>query len=508
MKFEIQLMDITGGSPNYLITNPITLDEIEMNEGTLVKLKSKNQGFRLMSSSSIPKGKAVISPTIANDLGIKEGDTVEVEEIGLEHFSKIVRKKMAKKALEPYEIKEFMAAIDYGYVADPHIATFGTAVEINGMSIEETTTVAEAILEHSNKLKLKREPIVDKHSIGGIAGNRITPIMVPIIAAAGLTIPKVSTRAITSPAGTSDALETIMRVELTLEEVTEVIEKTNGCMVDGMKIGLGDVADKFLRVVKQVKIDPREMMIASILSKKKAAGSQYVLIDLPTGKGSKLPNREDARKLAYQFASIGNNLDLQIEAVISPGDTPIGTMIGPSLEMKEAMMILEGKNGALNLRRKALSLAGIIFEMVNRAEPGTGMDMASEILDSGKALKKFREIVEAQGGDPEVSSDSIPNSDYSYTVFSESDDKIYALDSFNIGLIARAAGAPKDKYAGVVIHKSRGEIVHKGEPILTIHAHSESKITDALNMLHTSPPFTMEKMVLEHLKPTRTYDLQ
>lgn len=501
-------MDIVGGSPNYLITNPQTLEDMEMEEGTLVKLKSKNQGFRLMSSSSIEKGKAVISPTIAQDLQIEAGQLVEFEEIGLEQFSKIVRKKMGKKALADHEIKNFMAAIDYGYVADPHIATFGTAVEINGMTIEETTTVAEAILEHSNKLQLKKEPIVDKHSIGGIAGNRITPIMVPIIAAAGLTIPKVSTRAITSPAGTSDALETIMPVELGLEEVTKVIEKTNGCMVDGMKIGLGDVADKFLRVVKQVKIDPKEMMIASILAKKKAAGSQYVLIDLPTGKGSKLPNREDARKLAYQFASIGNNLDLQIEAVISPGDTPIGTMIGPALEIKEAMMILEGKIGALNLRRKALSLAGIIFEMVNKAEAGTGIELATNILESGKALKKFREIVEAQGGDPEISSDEIPSSDYSYTVFAESDDKIYALDSYNIGLIARAAGAPKDKYAGVIIHKVRGEVVHQGEPILTIHAHSESKITEALNMMHTSPPFTMEKMVLEHLKPTRTFELQ
>ncbi len=500
-------MDYVGGSPNYLITNPNTLKKLEVEEGTLLKMVGKNQGFRLMSSSSVVEGFAQISPTIAEELGIANGQTIELEEMGLETYTKIVRKKMANKPLSDKEIKSFMAAIDYGYVADPHIATFGTAVEINGMSTEETTSVAEAILQYSNKLKLKKEPIVDKHSIGGIAGNRITPIMVPIIAAAGLTIPKVSTRAITSPAGTSDALETVMPVELTLPEVTEVIETTNACMVDGLKIGLGDVADKFLRVVKQVKIDPKEMMIASILSKKKAAGSQYVLIDLPTGKGSKLPTRADARKLAYQFASLGNNLGLQIESVISPGDTPIGTMIGPALEMTEALMILEGKNGALNLRRKALSLAGLVFEMVNRAQPGTGIELASNILSSGKALEKFKQIVEAQGGDPSITSSDIPVADYQYTLKSESNDKIYSLDSFNIGLIARAAGAPNDKLAGVIIHKVRGETVHKGEPIITIHASSESKLTEAINMLHTSPPFTMEKMVLEHIKPTRVFEV-
>ncbi len=507
MKFTVQIMDYIGGSPNYLIANPNDLDEIDVEEGTLVKLKGKNQGFRLMSSSSVKKGEAQISPDVAGKFGITTGDTIELEDMGVEQYTKIVRKKMSNKLLSKQEIASFMAAIDYGYVADPHIATFGTAVEINGMSGEEVTFVAEAILEHSNKLKLRKEPVVDKHSIGGIAGNRITPIMIPIVAAAGLTIPKVSTRAITSPAGTSDALEVIMPVELSIEEVTQVLEKTNGCMVDGLKIGLGDVADKFLRVVKQVKIDPKEMMIASILSKKKAAGSQYVLIDLPTGKGSKLPTREHARKLAYQFATIGSNLGLQLEAVVSPGDTPIGTMIGPSLEITEAMMILERKGGAVNLKKKALSLAGIIFEMVKWAEPGKGYQMAKEILNSGKAHEKFLEIVEAQGGDPSVRSDTVPSASYSYDVIAETGDKIYALDSFNIGLIARAAGAPQDKYAGVVIHKTRGEVVNPGEPIITIHASSEGKIDEALNMMHSSPPFTMERMILEHIKPSHDFKL-
>ncbi len=505
MEFKVLLRDLVGGSPNYFIVHPDYLKTLDVEPGLLIKIIDRNQGFRLMSSSIVPPTFAAISPEIAKHLRLKEGDVVECEEIGLEKYTRVVRRKMARKALNKQEITDFLDAIEYGYVADSHIATFGTAIEINSMNLTEVTDVAAGILEHSKKLTHKRSPIVDKHSIGGIAGNRITPIMIPIIAAAGLTIPKVSTRAITSPAGTSDALEVVMGVEFTLEETAQIVEKTNGCMVDGLKIGLGAVADKFLRVVKQVKIDPKEMMLASILSKKKAAGSKYVLIDLPTGKGSKLPQREDARQLASQFAALGSNLGLQIESIVSPGDTPIGTMIGPALEIKEGIQILEGQTSSLSLEKKAVSLSGIIFEMVGKANPGEGYNLAREILTSGKALDKFKEICEAQGGDPKIKSEDVQEARYTHVIKATTEDTIYSLDSYNVGLIARAAGAPKDKYSGLIIHKQRGDIVHEGDALITIWANSEHKIDEAIQIMETAPPYTMERMILEHIKAPREF---
>ena len=314
-----------------------------------------------------------------------------------------------------------------------------------------------------------------------------------------MKIPKVSTRAITSPAGTVDALEVVTNPNLDFDEAVEIVNKTNGCMVNGATVGLGDTADKFLSSVKQIKVDPREMMIASILAKKKAAGADFVIIDLPTGKGSKLESRDDARRLAYDFSAIGNKIDLKVECIISPGDKPIGTMIGPSLEMTEVLNTLEGNAADLLLKRKALSIAGLILENKGFADRGQGERIAEDILDSGKAYSKFKEIVEAQGGDSIISSKTIPKAPYNYAITADRDDIVYSLDSYNIGMMARAAGAPNDKMAGIVLHVDRGDAIKKGDKILEIHSHSEGKIDEAIAMMKTEAPIILEKSVLEHI---------
>ncbi|MHA1353525.1 MAG: hypothetical protein ACTSPP_12160 [Candidatus Heimdallarchaeaceae archaeon] len=229
--------------------------------------------------------------------------------------------------------------------------------EVVGLSMDETTSVAKAIINNSRRLIHKKKPVVDKHSIGGIAGNRITPIMIPILAAAGLTIPKISTRAITSPAGTIDTVELLMPCDLTLSEMSEVVEKTGGCVVSGENVGLADVTDKIIHVLDSIKIDPKEFMVASILSKKIVAGSEYVLIDLPTGKGAKVSSREKAKDLGRLFTSIGTSLKLQMDCIISPGDRPIGSMIGPSLEAIDVLNILKDQSGSNDLMNKAVSLS-------------------------------------------------------------------------------------------------------------------------------------------------------
>ena len=499
MKLTVKPYAMSGSVNNYMVIHPSTATKMDLDPGSLIQIEKEHQGFQIITSNFIEQDLGGISPDIMDQLNIQAGSQIEFKPTGVEGVTRIIRKKMKKENLEKEEIRIFMESIEHGLLTDGHIGAFGTAVEINGMSSDETTYVAEAILEFSKKLQHEKGPVVDKHSIGGIAGNRITPLMIPIIAAAGLVIPKVSTRAITSPAGTADALEVVMPVELTLGEAQEAIAKTGACMVDGLRIGLGSTADKFLRVVKQIKIDPPEMMIASILSKKKAAGSQYVLIDLPTGPGSKLPTREDARKLAFRFATIGNKLGLKIESVISPGDQPIGTMIGPSLEITEALQILQQDGGAHSLRRKALSLAGLIFEMSGKTERGTGYDLAKSILNSGKAFEKFKDIASAQGATEEISWKNIPEANYKHTITSEGGDKVYAVNSFNIGLMARAAGAPGDQLAGVKLHVDRGTVVKEGDPLITIHANTENKIDEAIGIMRTARPLVMERAILEHI---------
>lgn len=499
MKLRTQKYELIGANPNYIIIHPRTAEDLDIDPSTLVELTDRHQALMVITSPNVEQGCVGIKGSILDKLEIGVDEEIEFKATGVEGVTRLIRKKIRGVELSKKEIDIFISAIDTGLLQDAHIAAFGTAIEIVGMTIDEITNTAESIIKYSNKLVHKKQPVVDKHSIGGIAGNRITPIMVPTIAAAGLVIPKSSTRAITSPAGTVDALETAFPVELNIEEVAEVLEKTGGCMVDGQKLGLGDAADKFLRVVKQVKLDPKEMMLASIMSKKKAAGSKYVLIDLPTGRGSKLPTRQDARSLAHQFSTIGDNLGMHIESVVSPGDNPIGTMIGPALEMKEALLILKQKGGAYNLRKKSLSLSGLIFEMVGKAERGKGYDLAKRIWKSGRAYEKFKEIVEAQGGDPNIRVDDIETAKYTHTIHANEGDKIFSLNSYNIGMMARAAGAPFEKAAGVVLHTERGAVLERNDAILTIHANSEGKIDEAIAMMRTAPPFIMEQAILEHI---------
>ncbi|MHA2171686.1 MAG: thymidine phosphorylase [Candidatus Kariarchaeaceae archaeon] len=499
MKFKIKQHLISGVPSNYILINPITAQEHDLNPGILLISEGKKVGFRLLTSASIPQGLAGISPTKLDESNISEGQELELIASGEEGVTRIIRRKMSNQMLTQTEIETFISALDSGLLTNSHIAAFGTAVEINGMRSEEVTYVAEAILNHSKRFSPKGRTIVDKHSIGGIAGNRITPLMVPIIAAAELTIPKVSTRAITSPAGTVDVLEVAMPVDLNFEEAGEVLDKTNGCMVNGNTVGLGSVADKFLASVSQVKIDPKEMMIASILAKKKAAGADFVLIDLPTGKGSKLPSREVARSLAYDFSRVGNKLGQRVECVISPGITPVGSMIGPSLEMTEGLRLLEGKSGDLSLHRKATSLAGLIFEAVQKVDRGEGQLYAEKLLSSGKALTKFKEIVEAQGGDPSINSETIEIAPYCEVIHAEKDDIVYSIDNYNVGSMARAAGAPSDRMAGIILHVDRGDNIHAGDPIIEIRSHSEGKLTEAIAMMRTAPPIVLERSVLEHI---------
>jgi len=499
MKFKLINYDLQGVPSNYLILHPTTAEQSDLSPGTLVKTEDGKIGFRLLTSSDVEQGIGGVSSNKLEESGLQEGQELNFIPAGVEGVTRIIRRKMQKRTLTDPEIDTFMGALDMGLLTNSHVAAFGTAVEINGMQEREIVSVAEAILRYSEKWTFPGMDVVDKHSIGGIAGNRITPIIVPIIASMGLAIPKVSTRAITSPAGTVDAMEVVTNPNLKFDEAIDVVKKTNGVMVNGATVGLGDVADKFLSSVKQVKVDPREMMIASILAKKKAAGAEFVIIDLPTGKGSKLPSREDARRLAYDFSGVGNKIGLKVECVVSPGDKPVGSMIGPALEMTEVLNILEGKHGHLSLKRKALSLCGLIFEGKGLADRGEGLAMATEVLESGRAHKKFIEIIEAQGGDPKITADQIPKAPYSHTITAERGDIVYSIDSYNVGMMARAAGAPSDKMAGVILHVDRGDELRKGDPIIEIHSHSENKLDEAIALMKTAPPIVLEKSVLEHI---------
>jgi AMP phosphorylase len=318
-------------------------------------------------------------------------------------------------------------------------------------------------------------------------------LVVPIVAAAGFTIPKTSSRAITSPAGTADRVETLCPVNLSITEIKDVVAKTNGCLVWGGSLELAPADDLFIQVEYPLGIDP--MLLPSILSKKKAIGATHVIIDIPTGMGAKIKRRTEAYTLASDFVDLGKRLGLNIQCALTFGDQPLGCCIGPALEAREALITLMG-GGPPDLREKAVSLASMLLEMVGAENART---IVEDILDSGKAMKKMREIIAAQGGNPTVKPDDLPIGPKSTVVRSGQAGKVLWLSTDEIVRIAREAGAPKEKGAGVILHAKLGETVRKDDVLLEIYAERNSKLTSALELAEQLAPVVLSKKPKEEM---------
>jgi thymidine phosphorylase len=343
------------------------------------------------------------------------------------------------------------------------------------MDLEETEYLIDAMVNSGNRMSFNGK-VVDKHCIGGVAGNRTTPIVVSICAAAGLIMPKTSSRAITSAAGTADSIETMARVDFSVEEIKKIIKKTGACFVWGGALGLAPVDDKIIKIEKIANVDSTPQLLASILSKKISVGSKYILIDIPCGESAKVSVKE-AELLKEKFLFLGKKFGLKIKVILTKGSEPIGRGIGPALEMKEVLKVLKRVNSPIDLEEKSISLAGEIIELAKRAPIGKGKVLAKEMLDSGKAYKKFEEIIKAQSG----KIIDLKLGEFSYEVKADRQMKIGHFDNKILNKLARIAGCPEDKYAGIYLDKMKGESVNKGEKIFTIYAESKEKLNHAIN---------------------------
>ena len=293
-------------------------------------------------------------------------------------------------------------------------------------------------------------------------------------------------------------METLCPVTLEINEIKDVVSKTNGCLVWGGALELAPADDLFIQVEYPLGIDP--MLLPSILSKKKAMGATHVAIDIPTGMAAKIKTRTEAYSLASDFVDLGKRLGLIIQCALTFGDQPLGFCIGPALEAGEALTTLMG-GGPSDLRDKAVSLAGMLFEMVGVEN---GRVMAENMLDSGKAEKKMREIIEAQGGKPAIKPEDLPVGSEVAEVRSEHAGKVIWLSTEDIVRIAREAGAPKEKGAGLILHSKLGDTVHKNNVLFEIFAERSSKLASALELAKQLSPIVLtkkpaEKMVLDRV---------
>jgi thymidine phosphorylase len=301
-------------------------------------------------------------------------------------------------------------------------------------------------------------------------------IIVPIVAACGLIMPKTSSRAITSPAGTADTMETLAPVTLDIATMRKVVAKEGGCLVWGGSVLLSPADDVLIRVSRPLDVDGEGQLVASILSKKAAAGSTHVVVDLPVGPTAKVRTAEAAYALSERLSHVARAVGLEVRVVITDGSQPVGRGLGPALEARDAVAVLRREPGAPSfLRDRALALAGFVLELAGKAERGSGFAMARAVLDDGRAWRKFEAICEAQGGMREP-----PRATHTAVVTSRRAGRVAEIDNRRLARIAKLSGAPQAPAAGIELHTSLGAQVERGHPVLTIHAETPGELAYAL----------------------------
>jgi thymidine phosphorylase len=409
-------------------------------------------------------------------LGAREGDEVTLSHPApLESLSH-VRAKVYNQRLDDAAMHAVIEDIAAGRYSAVHLAAFITACAGGRLEIQEVVALTRAMADVGDLLEWGHAPIVDKHSVGGLPGNRTTMIVVPIVAAYGLTMPKTSSRAITSPSGTADAMETIAPVTLDLPAVRRVVEREGGCIAWGGAVRLSPADDIIIRVERPLDIDSDGQLVASVLSKKLAAGSTHVIIDIPVGPTAKVRSPQAAASLGMLLSRVGRAVGLEIRLSESDGMQPVGRGIGPALEARDVLAVLRREpSAAVDLRDRAVHLAGQILEMAAGVPAGMGSRVASEILDDGRAWAKLQAICDAQGGMREP-----PRAAFTRTVEARQSGRVQIIDNRRLGRVAKLSGAPAAREAGLELHAPLGTRVEVGQPLYTVHAAAPGELAYAL----------------------------
>lgn len=396
---------------------------------------------------------------------------------------KSIQKKLLGKKLTYTEIYHLMDEISHHNLSDVLTTYFVASSFKEGYTSEELFYLTKAMVETGNKLHFDGI-VADKHSTGGVAGTRTTMIIVPIIAAAGFKIPKISSRAITTPAGTADVMEVLGKVDFTPSEITHIINTVGGCISWNGKLGIAPADDIIVKVEEPLSFESFDKIIISIMAKKVAASTTHLILDIPVGKTMKIKHFSEAEKVAVKFKELGKHFNMKVVADINETLEPAGRGVGPALEARDVLYVLEQTTERpLKLEAKALRLAGKLLDMCYK-EMGVdknGEDEARQLLSSGKALAKFKEIIKAQKGDPHVTSSNLKIHSKKRMIPAKKSGKIKDINNYNLNTLAKILGAPKDKFAGIYLLKKLDEHVSKNEPLLEFYSTSTYHLEEACN---------------------------
>jgi thymidine phosphorylase len=395
-----------------------------------------------------------------------------------------VRAKIHGQPLKSADFRAIMQDVAQRRYSALELAAFVTACADGHLTPREISSLTGAMVATGARLNWSRAIVADKHCIGGLPGNRTTPIVVAIVTALGLVMPKTSSRAITSPAGTADTMEMLAPVDLPLQRMRATVERTGGCLIWGGSIGLSPADDVMIRIERALDIDSEGQLVASVLSKKIAAGSSHVLIDLPVGPTAKVRDMVQARSLAACLQQVAGDFGMHVHCMFTDGSQPVGRGVGPALEAHDVLAVLQGLAGApRDLRERAIALAAALLEQTGAAAgEASATRMATEALDHGDAWRQFQAICEAQGG-----MRTPGRAAQQYPVCSALGGRVNTIDNRQLSRTAKLAGAPMSPLAGLELHVRIGDRIDTGQPLFTLHAQTRGELAYAMEYVCRHP---------------------
>ncbi len=416
-------------------------------------------------------------------LELEEGQPVTVGHAPVVDSLRFMRKKIHGRGLTGKELSAIITDISERRYSDIEIAGFLTACAGDRLNAEEVVELTRAMVAVGSQLSWTQSDLIfDKHCVGGLPGNRTTPIVIAIVSALGLTIPKTSSRAITSPAGTADTMEVLTDVDLMLEQLQSVVEETGACLAWGGRMNLSPTDDLLIRVEKALDLDSDGQLVASVLSKKIAAGSTHILIDIPVGPTAKVRNRAHAERLAQRFYTVAAALKLHLRCVTTDGRQTVGNGIGPVEEARDVVAVLKNAPDApLDLIERSVFLAAHLLSMASGQELNHSLELSREVLTSGRAWEQFQRICRAQGG-----LKAIPTAPFNTELYAPHDGVLTRVDNRRLAQLAKLAGAPESPVSGLRLHIKLDDRVAAGDSLATLYAGTSGELAYALEFYRTN----------------------
>jgi thymidine phosphorylase len=482
LKLKVLKANISTGKRKIAILNYKDTEKLDLFLADRIELKLRNKSTTCIldiahTERHVPVGRVLLYNETSKFLNAKNNNLVSIKIAKPPESINLIKDKLTGKKLNKSEYLTIIKDIVEDNLSDIELTYFVAACSAHNLTVNEVKHLIDAVVITGYKIKPKSKIVVDKHCVGGVAGNRTTMIVTPLLAAAGLVVPKTSSKAITSPAGTANTMECLANVSLSEKQIERVIKKVGACIVWGGALNLAPADDKIIRIEHPLSIDVSGLLLSSIISKKMAVSATHLLIDIPWGQGSKFITKKEARSLKRKFELITKISNIKCKVVMTDGKSPIGYGLGPALEAMDVMNVLKrNKNAPKDLEDKSIILAGKIFDLVGKTPIGQGKVLARTLLEDGSALRKMNEIIKAQG------KKKMPSlGKFRKVITATKSGKIRRIDNKSFSKIAKIAGAPDSKGSGVYIHINRGDKIKKGDKLFTIYSANKVELGFAIN---------------------------